>query len=181
MPASGLDRRIPSAVAHDNAELSTNQRWDTVATDAPACCQRRIAARTSAGVRLTSRRRASSSAISARTGGRWLTTVVGFHKWGASKNLSINSEAARLNVGVEKFTRIRPKSATNSARRRWARARSPRTVNERCTLLPRTGSNPTTTRTSHTPGLRSRIEPLPLAARDGSYACPSLTRGHPYS
>jgi hypothetical protein len=95
--------------------------------------------------------------------------VASFHRWGASKNRSNSSPTLRA-ASVEKFTRVTPKSATNSARCRSARARSPRTVNERCTLRRWTGSNPTTTRTSQTPGLRSRTEPLPIAARDGSPA-----------
>jgi hypothetical protein len=72
MPANGLARRIPSVVAHDNARR-TSRRCDTIATDAPARCQRRMAARTSPGDSVTSRRRPSSSATRARTAGRWLT------------------------------------------------------------------------------------------------------------
>lgn len=38
-------------------------------------------------------------------------------------------------------------------------------MNDRWTLRPSTGSNPTTTRISHTPGERSRIEPVPRFVR----------------
>jgi len=57
--------------------------------------------------------------------------------------------------------RVEPYSATSSRRAFPARAASPRTVNDRWMLRARPGSNPTTTRTSQTPGLRSRSDPVP--------------------
>lgn len=58
-----------------------------------------------------------------------------------------------------------PKSATSSRRRCSACSPSPRIVKDRCTLPPDAGSRPIITRTSNTPGERSRIEPDPRAAR----------------
>ena len=37
---------------------------------------------------------------------------------------------------------------------------------ERCTVRPETGSTPTAMRISHTPGLRSRMVPVPHAMRE---------------
>jgi len=45
-----------------------------------------------------------------------------------------------------------------------APTRSPCTVNDRYRDRPLTGSGPTATRTSHTPGRRCRIDPLPRAS-----------------
>ena len=57
--------------------------------------------------------------------------------------------------------RAEPYSATSSRRAFPASAASPWTVNERWMLRARPGSKPTTTRTSHTPELRSRSDPVP--------------------
>ncbi len=168
MPARVLERSIPSLTAHETAERSTNQRPDTVGTDSPASCHRHIAAQTSPAVNVTMRRRPKSSAIRARTTWRCDLTVAGFHRCGASKKRSISSATVSRAASVVKFTRLTPKSATSSWRRRCAASSSPWTVNERCTLWRPTGSKPTTTRISHTPGRRWRSDPCPRLARPDS-------------
>jgi hypothetical protein len=66
--------------------------------------------------------------------------------------------------------RAEPYPATSSRRAVPASAASPWTVNERWMLRARAGSNPTTTRTSHTPGLRSRSDPVPRSDLFAAYA-----------
>jgi len=65
--------------------------------------------------------------------------------------------------------RVQPEQAlghrTRSRRARPAKAASPCTVNDRWMLRPRAGPDPATTRTSHTPGLRSRSDPVPRSDR----------------
>jgi hypothetical protein len=60
--------------------------------------------------------------------------------------------------------RVAAYSATSSRRACPACAASPCTVNDRWMLQARPGSKPTTTRTSPTPGLRSRSDPVPVWA-----------------
>jgi hypothetical protein len=84
--------------------------------------------------------------------------------WGAkARGHRVNQwiEADLDNHGL----RSSPNSATSSSRRHSANSREPRTLNERCTDRRLAGSNPTTTLISHTPGRRSRIEPVPLDTR----------------
>jgi hypothetical protein len=57
--------------------------------------------------------------------------------------------------------RAEPYPATSSRRAFPASAASSCTVNDRWMLRPRAGPDPTTTRTSHTPGLRWRTDPVP--------------------
>jgi hypothetical protein len=68
-------------------------------------------------------------------------------------------------------TRVTPQSSTSSRRLLSAYSASPRTVNDRCALCPWEASKPTTTRIYHTPGDRSRIDPVPRLDRpDGAVA-----------
>ena len=66
--------------------------------------------------------------------------------------------------------RVRPEDRTSSAfaahrsLAACADSRSPCTVNDRYRDRPLTGSGPTATRTSQTPGRRCRIDPLPRAS-----------------
>jgi hypothetical protein len=73
-----------------------------------------------------------------------------------SSSPTVTADAAHL-----MSARVEPYSATSSRRACPASAASPCTVNERWMLRARAGSKPATTRTSHTPGLRSRTDPVP--------------------
>jgi hypothetical protein len=81
--------------------------------------------------------------------------------------------------------RSTPWSATNSRRGASACSASLHTVNERRTLQPVAGSRPTTTRTSNTPGERSRSDPSHLAPANDTLnglKLPCLQRRpHPYT
>ena len=54
-------------------------------------------------------------------------------------------------------------------------------MNDLCTLRPRDWSNPTTTRISHTPGVRSRTDPDPRPARLEVASTIPITVRHPCS
>ena len=97
-----------SPTAHERAERSTSQRADTVGTETPDACQRQIAVRTSPGVSVASRRRASVSARRAWMTGRCETTVAGFHRCGASKYRSSSSPTVRHAPAVVTSTPTRP-------------------------------------------------------------------------
>ncbi|WP_338083902.1 site-specific integrase [Candidatus Frankia nodulisporulans] len=159
MPISGWVRSSSSSTAHDTAERSTSQRADTVGTDRSSCCQRRIVAPMNPGVSATSRRRATRSATSFSTTYRCEFNVPGLQWCGAARKRSSRSPTVMRPPAVTS-TREIPTSATSSCRRACAHSPSPRTVKERCTLRPRTGSKPTTTRISQTPGDRSRSHHL---------------------
>jgi len=77
----------------------------------------------------------------------------------------VTAEAVRL-----MSLRAEPYPATSSRRACPASAASPCTVNDRWMLRPRPGSNPVTTRTSRTPGRRSRSDPVPRSDRFAGFA-----------
>jgi len=87
--------------------------------------------------------------------------VAGFHSWALPRYPSSSSPTVTIDAARRMSVRVDPYSAANSRRARAASAASPRTVNDRWMLRPRPGSNPITTRTSQTPGLRSRSDPVP--------------------
>ena len=96
--------------------------------------------------------------------------MAGFHNWALPEYRSSSSPTVTTGAARLRSVRVNPYSATSSRRACPASAASPRTVNDRWMLLPRPASNPTTTRISQTPELRSRSDPVPRFDRVAAYA-----------
>ena len=146
--------------AHRTAERRTRTLADTVASPTPAATQAVHAARSTAGLNVTTRRRPIGSACNARTTDRHPTMVEGRHRCSAASHTASNCPTPI--AGSER--RAARTTAANPAHRASSEAAvgaSPRTVTDRCRHTPLTGSAPNATRTSHTPGLRSRSDPPP--------------------
>ena len=135
----------------------------TVGSGHPCDRQSAQAAASTFGVRSTARLSPTGSWARNPTTDRYPTTVDGRHPWSAHSHS--RRSAASVMPG-----RVRPDDRTSSAfaahrsLAACADSRSPCTVNDRYRDRPLTGSGPTATRTSHTPGRRCRIDPLPRAS-----------------
>jgi hypothetical protein len=155
--------------AHPRAARSTGNRPDTTATDAPAAVHEAMAARTTPGVSVATRRWAKRSAPRALPFERAEIHVAGRQSWWAASHRSRSSPMVR-DGAARRTARRSAHSSASSCRRSSACSRSPWKAKERWTVRPDTGSMPTATRISHTPGRRSRSDPLPHAVRAGFLA-----------